>query len=188
MSIKNVLKMLAIAVPAMWLAACGSTVEKPADDGQQVVDDAAERAAEAARLKAAAEAERLRLEKLKAEQEAAEARKKAEMLLKQTSFYFDFDEALVQDKYATILAAHGAYLASNPSMSIRVEGHADERGTPGYNQALAERRAKAVAQVLASYGVASSQMKIVSYGEEKPKAMGHDEASWSENRRVDLKY
>lgn len=188
MSIKTILKMLAVAVPALWLGACSSTVDKPADQAQAQVDDAAERAAEEARRKAAEEAERLRLERLKAEQAAADAANKASMLLKQTSFYFEFDSSTVDDKYATILAAHGAYLASTPSVTVRLEGHADERGTPAYNQALGEQRAKAVAQVLASYGVSTSQIQIVSYGEEKPKAMGHDEASWLENRRVDIKY
>ena len=71
---------------------------------------------------------------------------------------------------------------------ITIEGHCDERGTPAYNLALGERRAKAVAQILMLNGVSSSQIKTKSYGEEVPAAQGHDESAWSQNRRGELKY
>jgi len=69
-----------------------------------------------------------------------------------------------------------------------LEGHADERGTREYNMALGERRAKAVSRFLTVQGAGSNQIEVVSYGEERPAMMGHDEGSWSQNRRVELKY
>ena len=96
--------------------------------------------------------------------------------------YFGFD------KYAQILDAHAAYLTATPATSVRVEGNTDERGTPEYNMALGERRAHAVQSFLTSKGVQGSQISTVSYGEEKPAVLGHDEAAYSKNRRAVLAY
>lgn len=87
-----------------------------------------------------------------------------------------------------MLELHGKYLASNPSVSIQVEGNTDERGGAEYNLALGQKRADAVARVMKVFGVKPSQVEAVSWGKEKPKAVGHDEASLTENRRVDLVY
>ena len=86
------------------------------------------------------------------------------------------------------LRGHAKYLVANPSANVVLEGHADERGTREYNMALGERRAKAIARVLTVNGVSSSQIELVSFGEEKPAVMGHNESSWAQNRRVELKY
>ncbi|NQD38613.1 peptidoglycan-associated lipoprotein Pal [Permianibacter sp. IMCC34836] len=102
--------------------------------------------------------------------------------------YFDFDDANIKPEYRDLLAAHGAFLAKNPGLTVTVEGHTDERGTPEYNVGLGERRANAVKQVLQSYGVQASQIKTVSFGEEKPANPGHDEAAWAQNRRGVLAY
>ncbi len=102
--------------------------------------------------------------------------------------YFDFDKYAIQSKFQAVLANHARYLASNPNTMIRLEGHADERGTPEYNIALGEKRAKAVAQILMSYGVANSQIDVISYGEERPAVMGHNDEAWAKNRRVEIKY
>ena len=102
--------------------------------------------------------------------------------------YFAFDRAEIpQAAYAT-LRAHAKHLAATPSARLRLEGHADERGTPEYNVALSERRGKAVQQFLVMNGAKASQLEIVSYGEEKPAALGSDELSWAKNRRVELAY
>ena len=87
-----------------------------------------------------------------------------------------------------MLELHGRYLSANPKLSIRVEGNADERGSAEYNLALGQKRAESVVRALKLYGVKDSQMEAVSWGKEKPKAMGHDEAAWAQNRRVDLVY
>jgi len=105
-----------------------------------------------------------------------------------TIFYFDFDKSQVMPEAVTALRGHAKYLVANPSASVVLEGHADERGTREYNMALGERRAQAVARVLTVNGVSSSQIELVSFGEEKPVVMGHNESSWAQNRRVELKY
>jgi len=109
------------------------------------------------------------------------------MLAKRT-VYFDFDKSDVKSEAREIIEAHARYLSANPSVSIVVEGHADERGTREYNLSLGERRAKAVQQVMSLLGVSNSQLELVSYGEERPAAMGHDEDAWAMNRRVEFIY
>lgn len=101
-------------------------------------------------------------------------------------FYFDFDKATLSAEARAALDAHATRLRDKAGLSIRLEGHADERGTREYNLALGERRAKAVANYLAIQGVDAGRVQVISYGEEKPAAFGSDEASWQKNRRVEL--
>lgn len=108
--------------------------------------------------------------------------------LSTTTVYFDFDRAEVKAGDREIILAHARYLADNAGTKIVLEGHADERGTREYNIALGERRAKAVSQLMLLQGVAQSQIDIVSFGEERPVALGHDESAWSANRRVEILY
>jgi peptidoglycan-associated lipoprotein len=107
-----------------------------------------------------------------------------------STVYFELDESIVSSQGRAVLEAHAWFLSQTESAGIvvSVDGHCDERGTPAYNLALGERRAKAVAQILMSYGVSSSQIKTVSHGEEQPADAGHDEAAWSQNRRAVLDY
>jgi peptidoglycan-associated lipoprotein len=100
--------------------------------------------------------------------------------------YFDFDKSTLTVATRSTLDAHIALLKSNNG-KVRLEGHTDERGTREYNMALGERRAKAVAEYMAVNGVASYRTESVSYGEERPVAMGSGEGSWSQNRRVEIK-
>ena len=102
--------------------------------------------------------------------------------------YFGFDKYNIEGEYAQILDAHAAYLNATPASKVVVEGNTDERGTPEYNMALGERRAHAVQSFLTSKGVQGSQISTVSYGEEKPAVLGHDEAAYSKNRRAVLAY
>lgn len=102
--------------------------------------------------------------------------------------YFSFDNSAVPSAAFDTLRAHAKYLKGNSNAKIRLEGNTDERGTREYNVALGERRAKAVAQFLRVQGVSASQIEIVSYGEEKPAAMGHDDMSMAKNRRVIINY
>ena len=103
-----------------------------------------------------------------------------------TTFYFDFDTAEIKAESRDVLAAHARYLANNPDVNVRLEGHTDERGTKEYNLALGERRANAVQRFLVVNGADRSQIETVSYGEEKPAAMGSNESAWAQNRRVEL--
>lgn len=102
--------------------------------------------------------------------------------------YFDYDKSDIKPEFRSLLEAHGKYLASYPDVKIRLEGHTDERGSREYNLALAEQRAKAVRQVLLLNGATAANLDVVSLGEESPAALGHDEAAWSQNRRVELVY
>lgn len=115
-------------------------------------------------------------------------RMKQEELRRENVIYFDFDRSEVSPLSADILLAHGNYLLENPSVRILIEGHSDERGTPEYNIALGERRAKAVAKYLQAMGVQPAQMSIVSYGEEKPQDLTRTDDGFSKNRRAVLVY
>ena len=103
-------------------------------------------------------------------------------------FLFDFDQAIVRRSAYAELKKHSAALAGDRYLRVRVEGHADERGTREYNLALGERRADAVRSYLVSEGASSSQIEVISYGEEKPIVSGKNERSWAKNRRVELVY
>jgi peptidoglycan-associated lipoprotein len=109
-------------------------------------------------------------------------------VLSEKIIYFAFDSNTVGDEYVELVKHHGKYLSFNPKASVRLEGHADERGTREYNVALAERRAQAVKQLMLYEGAGNNQITVISYGEEKPVAFGHDEESMSLNRRVEIVY
>jgi peptidoglycan-associated lipoprotein len=121
-------------------------------------------------------------EEAQARAEAAEA----EAMRQITTFYFDFDTAEIKQEARDVLVAHARYLEANPDQDVRIEGHADERGTKEYNLALGERRANAVQRFLVVNGASRGQTETVSYGEEKPAVMGSSESDWAQNRRVEL--
>ena len=102
--------------------------------------------------------------------------------------YYEFDSKALTLEAQRIVEAHAEYLAGNPGMAVVLEGHADERGTREYNLALGERRANAVADLFQMMGVMSDAVRSISYGEERPVAMEHDESAWSLNRRVEILY
>lgn len=104
------------------------------------------------------------------------------------SVYFDLNDYALPPEAVALLQLHGMYLVANPQIAIRIEGHTDELGGAEYNLALGQRRADAVANALKVMGVQDTQLEAVSYGEEKPRALGHDEDAWAENRRADLIY
>lgn len=101
--------------------------------------------------------------------------------------YFDFDQYALTAESRAVLLAHADKL-KGASVAVRLEGHADERGSREYNMALGEKRANAVRDFLVTQGVNGSSLEVVSFGEEQPAATGSDEASWSQNRRVEVKY
>uniref|UniRef100_A0A1A9UKD3 OmpA-like domain-containing protein n=1 Tax=Glossina austeni TaxID=7395 RepID=A0A1A9UKD3_GLOAU len=112
----------------------------------------------------------------------------AQELQQNNILYFDLDKYNIKNEFTQILDAHSDFLRNNPSYKIIIEGHADERGTSEYNIALGERRAKSVKEYLQSKGVLEEQMKVISYGKEKPAVLGHDEMTYAKNRRVVLAY
>ena len=101
---------------------------------------------------------------------------------------FAFDSSAVDADNRAIIEANAAFLSANPQVKVTLEGHCDEQGTREYNLALGERRAQAVERVMRVLGVAGNRISTVSYGEEKPIAMGHDESAWRQNRRVEIVY
>jgi peptidoglycan-associated lipoprotein len=109
-------------------------------------------------------------------------------LLSNRTIYFEYDSSDIPAADQPVVEAHGRYLADNPGASLTLEGHADERGSREYNIALGERRANAVRQLMTLIGANGAQIRVVSYGEERPAVDGHDEAAWSRNRRVEIIY
>ena len=103
-----------------------------------------------------------------------------------TVFYFDYDKALLKPESRAALLEHAASLNSSPR-SVRLEGHADERGTREYNMALGERRANAVKEFMVLQGVSAGLIEVISYGEERAASYGSNDSAWSMNRRVELK-
>lgn len=110
------------------------------------------------------------------------------LISSERSVYFDFDDFSVRSEYTALIERHGKYLQSRPAVSIKVEGNTDERGGAEYNLALGQKRAEATRKALKIYGARDAQMEAVSWGEERPQAMGHDETAWAQNRRADLAY
>lgn len=104
----------------------------------------------------------------------------------QSVVYFDFDKSELKAESKPVIAAWAQYLTANPTAKVQLQGNTDERGTREYNIALGERRAQAVSSALQGAGVAAGQLSLTSFGEEKPVALGHDEASWSQNRRCEI--
>ncbi|MFM2319083.1 MAG: peptidoglycan-associated lipoprotein Pal [Pseudomonadota bacterium] len=109
-------------------------------------------------------------------------------ILAQRVIYFDYDQASIRAEYLPVLQAHASLLGAYPNLRIRLEGHADERGSREYNVALSERRGYSVRDYMTARGLRTQQAEIVGYGEEVPASLGHGEKSWSENRRVEIIY
>ena len=107
--------------------------------------------------------------------------------LSNRSVYFDFDSYVVREDGKEVVQNHSAYLAKN-QRAILIQGNTDERGGSEYNLALGQKRAEAVRKSMAALGVPEARMEAVSLGEEKPKAEGHNEEAWSQNRRADIVY
>ncbi len=112
----------------------------------------------------------------------------AASILSKRSVYYPFDVSVVQGNDKRVVQAHGKYLAEHANRNVRVEGHADERGSNEYNLGLGQRRADGVKKMMVLGGARSSQIDTISYGEERPRASGHNESAWSQNRRSDIKY
>lgn len=108
--------------------------------------------------------------------------------LNKRTIYFDYNSSSLTFAGEQVAQAHGQFLADHPEIFLTLEGHADERGTGEYNLALSEDRAKTVLQTFSAYGVDGGRVQLVSYGEERPVALGHDESAYRLNRRVDIIY
>ncbi|KGJ95117.1 peptidoglycan-associated lipoprotein Pal [Colwellia psychrerythraea] len=185
MRFNNIMKSLAIALPLTILSACSSNSDtdenSQVDTNAQVTQNAedAKKAEEAATQVTAAK---------RAAEIEEQKRQELEQLRSEHIVYFDFDVSNVNAQYSAVLDAHATFLNANSDVKVLIEGHADERGTPEYNIALGERRAKAVVTYLTNMGVDASQLTVVSYGEEKPMVKDRSEDAFAKNRRAVLVY
>jgi len=180
MRLNKTFKNVVIALPLLALAACSSNDES----NEQA---SVETNTEVAQQQAAAEAVRVQAAKRAADIKEQE-RQEMEKLRSEHIIYFGFDVSNVTADFSNILDAHATFLNANATVKVLIEGHADERGTPEYNIALGERRAKAVATYLENMGVSASQLTVVSYGEEKPMVKDRSEDAFSKNRRAVIVY
>ncbi len=188
MQLNKLFKGFIIALPVVTMMACSSNNQdamSEAEANKAAMEQAeADRRAAEEREAAAIAAQAQKAKDMK----EMETRNTLDMLKGEQTVYFDFDTAkLDSDSYST-LAKHADFLAKNPGQSIVIEGHCDSRGTPEYNIALGERRAKSIETYLMNSGVSGSQISIVSYGEEKPAVNGTTEAAFAKNRRGVLVY
>ena len=174
MQLNKVLKGLLIALPVMAVTACSSSDDAASNTGAATNNNGAVETTVATPIDQSGQ--------------LTEQELKEQALRETQTIYFAFDNSTIAADYEEMLAAHASYLSKNPALNVTIEGHADERGTPEYNIALGERRAKSVAQFLKVNGASDSQIEIVSYGEEQPAVMGSNEQSWSQNRRVFVEY
>jgi peptidoglycan-associated lipoprotein len=159
---------------------------------QKKADDEA-----AARAKAQADAAKAKADAAKAREDAAKAgdggsagvvNENVPLGMPTDSVYFDFDKSFIVPKFDDVLNAHAEYLKANPDLNVEIQGNCDERGSREYNIGLGNRRALSVKAGLEILGIQGSRISITSFGSEKPIALGHDEASWQQNRRADFVY
>ncbi len=187
--LKTVLKSSVFALALLGLAACSSTETQPGEEPFAVPEpEAGNGGVETSGLGQSQGLSQSELaeQQARAEQEARDA--EMATLREVRTFYFEFDQSIVPPDSHMPLKAHAAFLSANPASQIVLNGYADERGTKEYNLALGERRAKAIERFLVVNGAGTSQIEVVSFGEEFPVDYGHNEEAWSKNRRVVLEY
>lgn len=179
---------LPVLMGALLLGACGGK-EAPqvdpaieAEQARLAEEEARRRAEEEARRRA--EEERRREEEARRRAEAAEAAQALEIM--QALVHFDYDRYNIRPDAEQRLMEKVAVLRANPNVRVRIEGHADERGSDEYNLALGLRRANAVRDFLVNYGIDASRFETVSFGEERPLVRASNEDAWAMNRRAEF--
>jgi peptidoglycan-associated lipoprotein len=177
MKIDLLLKQALLLLCLTGIAACSSTGED-ADAMEDVAETESDVDATTRRQQELEEEARARA--------AAAEERMTRSALSTTVFYFEFDVAEFQQSDRDVLSYHARDLAANPRKRIRLEGHADERGTREYNLALGERRANSVLNYLIVNGASRSQIEVVSYGEERPAQTTSSETAYQQNRRVEI--
>jgi len=195
MKLYNAMKTWMIAgLVAVVVTACATTQEEmisgdgePIDGQSQtgIVDDGTSGGADATGLDGADGGDGTAMV---GDMDAISMLEQTEGALANRIIYFEFDSAKLTSESIQILETHGNFIAGNGEVSVRLEGHADERGSREYNIALGDRRAQSVRRVLLFQGASVDQVETVSYGEEQPLMSGHTEEAWSKNRRVELIY
>lgn len=175
MNLKKWMQVILIGGSIITLAACSSTRKSPSDTA--AIDEA-----NSAYSNSSAQASGLGEESSFGDQAGGKRNASSRV------YYFDFDSDMVRDEYRPAIDANAQYLLRHGNAKVMLEGHTDPRGSREYNIGLGERRAKAVAQILTSKGVNPAQIRVVSYGSEKPAVPGHSDAAFQQDRRVVLVY
>ncbi|MFT6195529.1 MAG: peptidoglycan-associated lipoprotein [Cognaticolwellia sp.] len=184
MRFNKTVKALVVVLPILALSACSSSNSVSEDASAMQKNEAV-----MAEKKAREAAELVKVEAMqRADAIEAKKRQEIEKLRSKHIVYFDFDRSTVSGDFVAILEAHAKFLNENSTVNVLIEGHADERGTPEYNIALGERRAKAIETFLENMGVSATQLSTVSYGEEKPMVKDRSEGAFAKNRRAVLVY
>jgi peptidoglycan-associated lipoprotein len=162
------------------LSACGSSVKLDDEKGGAPVEnrDASANGANSSGLS----------ERAVAQVNAPDPLNDPNSPLAKRSIYFEYDSFVIKDEFRPTVEAHAKYLLANKGKKVIIQGNTDERGSREYNLALGQKRAEAVRRALVSLGVSDAQLEAVSFGKEKPRATGSDEAAYAENRRADLAY
>ena len=192
MTISNLVKPWMIAgLLAVFVASCASTQEEyiveedgaPVDGQAQTgsVDDGSSGGADATGLTDGDSVDGTAMN-------ALETLEQEEGTMSVRIVYFEFDSAKLTSESIEILETHGNFISANGEVTVRLEGHADERGSREYNIALGDRRAQSVRRVLLFQGASTDQSVTVSYGVDQPAVTDHTEEAWSLNRRVELIY
>ncbi|GKT11090.1 MAG: peptidoglycan-associated lipoprotein [Thiomicrorhabdus sp.] len=181
MSITYIKQLLAVSFLGFALVGCSST---------PTAEENSETAESIASKQAATEKVNSDIDVAKMNKANALAAQKAELLaaIEGKVVHFDFDRSEVRSKFYKVIKSNADYMALETSAMITIKGYCDERGTREYNLALGERRAKAVKSALVAEGVSPSRITVVSFGEDNPVAEGHNESSWSLNRRAEFSY
>ncbi len=168
------MKRTAMVLTSLLVAACASTPKADAPQAAKETPKAAATTVTTAPVSTAdTEASRL----------AAERQQ-----LQKQSVYFDFDQSSIKPEYQGVIQKQSDFIKAHQNDVVTLEGNTDERGSNEYNLALGDKRARAVKKNLEISGVSAAQLKTVSYGEEKPRLVCHEEKCWKENRRVDFSH
>jgi len=175
----------AVILAAVALAACSKKAPETAPAPAPAVNQDSINAEQARRdsIARADQARRDSIARAQAEAERMGAAREAAVRTLQAKIFFAFDKDLLSDTATAALDAKIAILNASPDVHIRIAGNADERGSDEYNLALGQRRAASAKRYLTDHGIAADRIDLISYGEERPAAMGHDEESWAQNRR-----
>jgi len=173
---RNVKSVAALIAGAALLSACSTPVKESAP--APVVEKPVEQAKPVADTRTVAPVQTASIDPLDDPKGVLAAR----------SVYFDFDSYVVREDGKPVVQNHSGYLTKNKQRNILIQGNTDERGGAEYNLALGQKRAEAVRKSMSALGVPESQIEAVSLGKEKPKAEGHNEEAWAQNRRADIVY
>jgi len=179
------IRLALVAMMASFLVACGSSVKLDDNAGKAAPIESRGGSASTSGAAAGSASER---GVAQVQAGATDPLNDPNSPLARRSIYFDFDSFVIKDEFRPTIEAHARYLLGHRERHVAIQGNTDERGSREYNLALGQKRAEAVRRAMSALGVPDAQMEAVSFGEERPRATGTDEASFAENRRVDLVY